>query len=168
MKREITIQTTIEVYKNNTELPETAQKLLAVAKETLPKAYAPYSHFQVAAAVLLANGEVLAGGNQENAAYPMCLCAERVAIGAAHAQFPGVPVVMIAITVQNKRKKVEMPAAPCGACRQVICELESRFGNDIEIYLQAETDEIYKINSGKDLLPLSFDGSFLRTFTQRR
>jgi cytidine deaminase len=161
MKREINIRTTIEVHENAASLPETARQLLALAKETLPQAYAPYSHFQVAAAVLLANGETLAGGNQENAAYPMCLCAERVAIGAAHAQFPDVPITMLAIAVQNKRKKVELPAAPCGACRQVICELESRFGNDIEIYLQGESDEIYYIKSGKDLLPLSFDNSFL-------
>lgn len=161
MKRTINVQTTIEVYEDASQLASNEQMLLQRAKAALPNAYAPYSGFHVSAAVLLENGETLAGANQENAAYPMCLCAERVALGAAHAQFPGVPVAMIAITVQNLKKPVTQPAAPCGACRQVICEMEQRFGNDIEIIMQGETGEIYKLKSGKDLLPLSFDSSFL-------
>lgn len=161
MKRTINVQTTIEVYEDASQLASNEQMLLQRAKAALPNAYAPYSGFHVSAAVLLENGETLAGANQENAAYPMCLCAERVALGAAHSQFPGVPVTMIAITVQNLKKPVTQPAAPCGACRQVICEMEQRFGNDIEIIMQGETGEIYKLKSGKDLLPLSFDSSFL-------
>ncbi len=161
MKRTITIQTNIEAYAQADQLDAIGQMLLQKAKEALPHAYAPYSGFRVAAAVLLTNGEVLVGTNQENAAYPMCLCAERVALGAAHAQFPGIAVQAIAITVQNTNKIVAQPAAPCGACRQVIREAEFRFGNNIEIILQGETGEIYKLKSGKDLLPLSFDGSFL-------
>ncbi|MDX1943716.1 MAG: cytidine deaminase [Saprospiraceae bacterium] len=162
MKRIITLQIPIEIYKNTTQLFETERLLLQKAKAHLINAYAPYSGFRVAAAVLLENGEILVGANQENASYPMCLCAERVALAAAHAQFPGVSVKTIAITVENIHKPVTQPAAPCGACRQVICETEFRFGNNIEIILHGETGEVYKLNSGKDLLPLSFDGSFLK------
>lgn len=161
MKREINIQATIDVYTGYSELPEKVQKLLQLAKNQISNAYAPYSNFQVAAALLLSNGEMIAGTNQENAAYPMCLCAERVAIGAAHAQYPGISIETIFITVKSKNQKIDQPAAPCGACRQVICELEHRFNRQIEIYLQGEVGPIYKFKSGRDMLPLSFDSSFL-------
>ena len=161
MKRTIALQIPIEIYENALELSAVEQSLLQKAKANLVNAYAPYSGFRVAAAVLLENGEILVGANQENAAYPMCLCAERVAIAAAHAQFPGIPLKSIVITVQNINKAVSQPVAPCGACRQVICETEFRFGHHIEIILQGEVGEIYKFRKGKDLLPLSFDGSFL-------
>lgn len=161
MKREINLNAVVEVYENLEDLPLDDQKLLLKAKAALPNAYAPYSGFQVSAAVLLENGEILIGTNQENASYPMCLCAERVALAAAHAEFPGVPVLKIAIAVKSAHKIVDQPASPCGACRQVICETEFRYKNLIQIILQGETGAIYKLQSGKDLLPLAFDGDFL-------
>ncbi len=161
MKRKLHIETTVEVYDRIEQLPANEQALLYAARAALPAAYAPYSGFRVSAALLLANGEVLTGTNYENAAYTMCLCAERVALGAAHAQFPGVSVQAIAITVANAQKTATQPAAPCGACRQVLCETEQRFEQTIRIILQGETGDIYVLQSGQDLLPLSFDGHFL-------
>ncbi len=161
MKQIRHIQTAIEVYKDDSELDAHDRQLLLAAKATLAQAYAPYSGFRVAAAVRLENEVIITGANQENAAYPMCLCAERVALAAAHAQYPGITVQSIAITVQNERQPVGRPAAPCGACRQVICETEFRFKTPISIILQGETGEIYKFQSGQDLLPFSFDGDFL-------
>ncbi len=161
MKKEINLHTVVEVYENAQDLSAEDEKLLLHAKAVLPTAFAPYSGFQVSAAVLLQNGEIIAGTNHENAAYPMCLCAERVALAAAHAQFPGVPVKSMAITVQSKHKTIAEPASPCGACRQVICETEHRYQSPIKIIMQGETGVIYKLQSGKDLLPLAFDGDFL-------
>jgi cytidine deaminase len=137
------------------------QQLLQEAKKAIRKAYAPYSHFRVGAAIRLANGEVLSGANQENAAYPMCLCAERVALGAAAALYPEVPVVAMAITIQNERQTIDRPGAPCGACRQVMVETEECFGQDFPVLLQGETGPILRINRAKDLLPLYFDGTYL-------
>ncbi len=162
MKQQITIQTVIERLDQPDELMPRERELLEAARAAVPHSYAPYSQFRVSAAVLLDNGAICVGTNLENAAYPMCLCAERVAIGAAHAQFPGTPIQAIAITVQHAGKQIVQPAAPCGACRQVICEMEQRFDNQIVIILQGETGPIYRLRSGKDLLPLAFDGTFLQ------
>ncbi|MEL7021021.1 MAG: cytidine deaminase, partial [Bacteroidota bacterium] len=123
--------------------------------------HAPYSNFYVGAAVLLQNGQILNGANQENAAYPMCLCAERVALASAHAQHPDSPVVAIAITVKNPAQVINQPAAPCGACRQVICETEQRYQQSMQIVLRGETGEIFVFEGGKDLLPIGFDQSYL-------
>ncbi|MFN7116522.1 MAG: cytidine deaminase [Saprospiraceae bacterium] len=161
MKKEINLNAVIEVYEKVEDLPAADQNLLHRAKQALPTAFAPYSGFQVSAAVLLSNGEILVGTNHENAAYPMCLCAERTALAAAHAQFPGVPVQALAITVKSKNRVIDEPASPCGACRQVICETEHRYKTPIQLILQGETGIIYKLKSGKDLLPLAFDGDFL-------
>ncbi len=159
--RQSNLQIPIEIYDSLLEMSNLDQKLLQAAKAGLQNAYAPYSGFQVSAALLVENGALIVGANQENAAYPMCLCAERVALGAAHAQYPGLAIKTIAITVRHEQKPVARPAAPCGACRQVLCETEFRFGSPIEVILQGETGEILKFYSAKALLPLSFDGSFL-------
>lgn len=161
MKREIKLNAVVEVYDEIADLSAEDQTLIQKAKAALPNAYAPYSGFQVSAAVLLENGVILVGTNHENASYPMCLCAERVALAAAHAQYPGIPVKTIAIAVKSVHKIITEPGAPCGACRQVICETEYRYKNAIQIMLQGETGVIYKLQSGKDLLPLAFDGDFL-------
>ncbi|KAA3638639.1 MAG: cytidine deaminase [Bacteroidetes bacterium] len=159
--KKISLTTSIEVYASKDELPEKFEHLLDEAKKGLTKSYAPYSEFRVSAAVLLANGEILTGANQENAAYSMCLCAERVALSAASSEFPEVQIEAIAITVENKNNPVVAPAAPCGACRQVLSETEDRFNNKIKVILQGESGEIYLLNTAKDLLPLFFDGTFL-------
>lgn len=159
--KKISLSTPIDVYASLDDLPENYRALLQKAKEGLTKSYSPYSGFQVSAAALLENGKIIIGANQENAAYSMCLCAERVALAAATCDHPDVPVTAMAITVKNKIKPVIIPAAPCGACRQVLSETEDRFGSKIKIILAGETGEIYVLDTAKDLLPLFFDGSLL-------
>ena len=143
------------------ELSREDKDLILRAEKQAKKAYAPYSEFYVGAAVLLENGKVFMGCNQENASYPLSLCAERVAIFAAHSQFPGIPVKKIIITAINPRKKICSPISPCGACRQVIRESEFRFKNNIEIILKGETDKVFVFDTIKSLLPLSFDSDAL-------
>ena len=142
-------------------LPEGDRRLLQAAKDTLDQAYAPYSGFQVAAAVRLENDVIVTGANQENAAYPMCLCAERVALSAAQASYPEVPVHSLAVTVRYATKPVTAPATPCGACRQVIAETEGRFNRKMSVLLQGESGAILKFNAGRDLLPLGFSRNTL-------
>jgi len=160
MKKRI-LKTAIEVYNSEKELESQDQKLIKMAKKALKKSYSPYSKFQVGAAILLANGKMLSGANQENASYPLCLCAERVVLSAASCTYPDVPIVAMAITAKSSSQKVESPVAPCGACRQVICETEMRYKKDIRLILQGEKGKVFITSSGKNLLPLSFDGSLI-------
>lgn len=154
--RKVEISTEVIVYENPFELEEIERKLLNKAKEGQEKAYAPYSNFLVGAAVLLQNGEIINGGNQENAAYPACICGERTVLSAASAMFPNIRPLMLAVVVKNLKKEQTTPAAPCGECRQYIFELESRFNEAIPIIMQAESNKIYKVNSSAELLPLAF------------
>ena len=135
------------------------QLLHKEAIEAASKAYAPYSHFHVGAAVLLANGEVVSGSNQENAAYPSGLCAERVTLFYAGAKYPDVPVRAIAIAAITGGKLVE-GISPCGGCRQVMLETEIRAGAPIKIFL-CGSDKMRLIDSAASLLPIGFDGSGL-------
>ncbi|PHN01758.1 cytidine deaminase [Flavilitoribacter nigricans] len=151
----------LEVYQNESELSDDDQQLLARAAEQLKYAYAPYSRFRVGAALLLANGEIITGNNVENAAYPMCLCAEQTAMGAAASRFPDVPIVSLAVTVRNEAKLIDTPAGPCGACRQIISEAEDRHRQKISIIMRGESGPVFKLQSAKDLLPVSFSGTFL-------
>jgi len=159
--KKITFNTSIEVYSNNSELKETDASLLKEAKEAVNHAYAPYSQFKVGAAVLLENGTTVIGNNQENAAYPLCLCAERVALFAAASQYPDVPVKAIAISAKSQNKKLNTPVAPCGSCRQAIYESEFRGKSPIRLIIQGETGDIYCMDTIKDLLPLTFNADFL-------
>ena len=150
------VKFTLRVYKSTAELlPENAA-LIEAARTAIDNAYAPYSNFKVAAAVLLANGKVLTGTNQENASYPAGICAEGTALSAAASAFPGVAVKKMAITIKRASSPVDHPLAPCGICRQRILEYETRFNTNIEIILMGETGEIYSVASIKDLLPLNF------------
>ncbi|MCH2081115.1 MAG: cytidine deaminase [Saprospiraceae bacterium] len=159
-QKKITIS--YQVFHSIEELSVEDAQLLEAAKAALQLSYSPYSEFRVGAAVLLANGAIVSGANQENAAYPMCLCAEQVALAAVASQYPDVVVKKMAITVTTKHTDINEPASPCGSCRQVICEKEDRQkGVPIEIILQGEKGDIYKLNSGRDLLPFAFDGDFL-------
>lgn len=124
-------------------------------------AYAPYSGFLVGAAVQLRNGVVLGGCNQENASYPLCMCGERVALYNASANYPNQSVDTLAIVARNPKKKLTQPVSPCGACRQVIAEYESRYGSDIRIILKGETDDVIIFDTIKELLPYGFDDTFL-------
>lgn len=139
------------------ELNSTDKNLVNVAIESAKNAYAPYSHFRVGAAVLLSNGIVVRGNNQENAAYPSGLCAERVAMFYANANYPDSAVEAVAVIVINPTGKViEENISPCGSCRQVMAETEMRFKKPIRVLL-ASANSILVFNSIEDLLPLSFN-----------
>lgn len=159
--REKLLHIALRIYDAKEELSALDAELLSTAKAALSKSYSPYSRFQVGAAVRLANGAVISGANQENAAYPMCLCAEQVTLATAASQYPGVAIEAIAITVRNEGKPITEPASPCGACRQVLCETQSRHRHPIRTILQGETGPIYALDKASDLMPLSFDASFL-------
>lgn len=137
------------------ELSDTEQQIVNKAREATNNSYTPYSHFNVGAAVLLSNGEIIIGANQENAAYPSGLCAERTAVFAAQANYPQEPIMMLAIASRDENGLRGKPVTPCGACRQVILEIEYRYNQPIEILLTG-LDGIYRFKSIKDLLPLSF------------
>ncbi len=154
------IETVVIDYDNATELPENYQQLVNQAKSALENAYAPYSKFHVGAAVLLADGKIITGTNQENAAYPSGLCAERVALFYANSQYPNIPVVAIAVAGALENKPVSFPVPPCGACRQVLLETETRYNKPITIMLAGAT-KVTLIESAKALLPLHFDEVFL-------
>lgn len=158
-QKTITLQ--FESYPDANSLPTAAAGLLQAAKEALSNAYAPYSRFQVAAAALLENGQTITACNTENAAYPMCLCAERAALAAAASQLPHGKVIRMAITVKSPRQVLSTPASPCGACRQVLAEHEKRHGHQMELILQGESGPIYCLHSASDLLPLGFSGDLL-------
>lgn len=154
-----TVETTITIYQFD-ELEISQQQLINKAKEQVNKAYAPYSGFHVGAAIELENGEIFAGSNQENSAYPSGLCAERVAMFYANAQFPDVAVKTLAIAAFTNEKFLAIPVTPCGACRQVLLETEMRYEKDITILLYG-TEEVYLIDNVKQLLPLCFEKSSL-------
>ena len=137
------------------ELSSEQQALIHVAKEQTNHSYCPYSHFHVGAAALLGNGEVIRGCNQENAAYPSGLCAERSALFAAGAQYPEQPVTRLAIACFTGGHFTKEPGSPCGACRQVMTETEHRYGGKMEVLLYGE-NETYVFESAADLLPLVF------------
>lgn len=159
--KEISIVSKFSVYESTSELPNDIQDLMEKAVSIRKKAYAPYSKFRVGAALLLDNGEIVLGSNQENAAYPSGLCAERVAIFQAGAIFPEAKIIKMAITAASDTNKTIAPIPPCGACRQSIAEYETRQESPIEIYFMGESGEIHKSASLKNLLPLMFDKKFL-------
>ncbi|WP_027138436.1 cytidine deaminase [Gaetbulibacter saemankumensis] len=148
-------------YEALSELPKAVQDLMEKAIEARKQAYAPYSNFQVGAACLLDNGEVIIGSNQENASYPSGLCAERTAIYYAGAKFPEAKIIQIVISAASNKKKTIEPIPPCGACRQAISEYEIRQNYDIEIYFMGDSGKVMKSNSLSNLLPWTFNNSLL-------
>ncbi|SEM01919.1 cytidine deaminase [Aquimarina amphilecti] len=159
--KEIEIKSTLQVYDDLEELPKDIQELMQQSFKIRDKAYAPYSEFLVGAALLLENGEVVLGNNQENACYPSGLCAERVAIFSAGANFPGVPILKMALSAKSLKHQLITPTPPCGACRQSIAEYELNQKKSIEIYFMGETGKVVKSYSLANLLPLIFDNSYL-------
>lgn len=149
------------VFDSESELSEEEKKILATAKKARQSAYAPYSNFQVGAAVLMESDEIVMGSNQENASYPSGLCAERVAVFQAGAKYPNQTIKLIAISAASKKYVVKNPAAPCGNCRQAIAEYEQKQKSPIAILFQGEEGPIYKCNSVAEILPLGFNNSFL-------
>ena len=146
------------------ELSAQEQQLVANAKEAFKTAYAPYSGFLVGASVLLENGEVINGSNQENVAYPSGLCAERVALFYAGAKFPDVKINTVAISVLSKNFEVKDVISPCGACRQVMAEYEDKQHRPIKVILHSPTDEVLIANKVEDLLPFMFKSPLLKKY----
>jgi cytidine deaminase len=157
----VTITTDFDVFETIQELPTDIQNLMHEAVAIRKTAYAPYSHFKVGAAILLNNGEIILGSNQENAAYPSGLCAERVAVFYAGAKYPEAKILKMAISAASHNTTTSAPIPPCGACRQSIAEYEIKQNTPIEIYFMGEIGSIYKSDSLKNLLPLLFDKKFL-------
>lgn len=138
------------------ELSDTERRLVDLAREATTRAYAPYSKFRVGAAILLDNGEIVTGANQENAAYPSGTCAERSACYYAGAQYPGAHFEIIAIAARGTDGcEPAAPTAPCGACRQALLEYEKLAGKNVEVLL-AGGDTIFRVESVRSLLPLAF------------
>jgi len=157
----ISITSSFSVYNSINEIPEEVRQLMDQAVAIRKTAYAPYSKFRVGAALALDNGKVVLGSNQENAAYPSGLCAERVAIFQAGALYPEARMLRIAISAASDEKIVDSPIPPCGSCRQAIAEYEIRQDTPIELWFMGETGKILKSDSLKNLLPLVFDKNFL-------
>ena len=143
------------------ELSEDDQRLVNKAIEATRNSYAPYSNFHVGACLRTADGMEMIGANQENAAFPSGLCAERSAIFAAQSQHPESAIVALAIAARNEEGLMATPVSPCGACRQVILEMEDRYQCDVKILLYG-TEGIYVIPNVKTLLPLHFVDSCMK------
>jgi len=158
-KQKIEIKTSYEIEQDLNALSLTEQSLIKAAKEAAKMAYAPYSNFKVGAAVLLANGEIIKGNNQENAAYPNGMCAERVALFNASSNFPNEAIKAIALTIDFEGKNIKEPVFPCGGCRQTILEYEDKWKENLKVYILGPNEEVVIIKSIKDLLPLSFNST---------
>lgn len=159
--KEITISTSFLEYENLEELDGSSQKMMQLAIDARKKAYAPYSKFTVGCSILLDNGKVVEGSNQENAAYPSGLCAERVAIFYAGSNYPEAKVLKLFISASPVDKDLDQPIPPCGSCRQSIAEYEIKQEQDIEIYFMGSKGKIYKSDSLKNILPFMFDKKYL-------
>lgn len=159
MEKEIKIN--FEVIPSYQELNDIEKTLFDKAKSIRDKAYAPYSNFWVGCAVLLENGEIVTGSNQENAAYPSGLCAERTTIFWASANYPDIKIKKLFVIGAPKDALTSVAIPPCGGCRQAILEYEAKQKDAIEIYFASLDGEIMKSKSIRDLLPFSFDSSFL-------
>ncbi|HWS00348.1 MAG TPA: cytidine deaminase [Prolixibacteraceae bacterium] len=153
--KEAELKFKIRIYQSTEELPEHAQKLILLAREAAKRAYAPYSGFRVGASVLLGNGELITGNNQENAAYPSGLCAERTALFYASSKFPGIAIRTLAVSAITDKNLPGEFAKPCGSCRQVIAEYEDLSGSPIEIILDGSS-AITIVDGIDTLLPFRF------------
>lgn len=156
------VQFLLEVYTSSDELTAADAALLDAARQVTQRAYAPYSNFFVGAAAKLANGEIVKGTNQENASYPVAVCAERTLLSAAATEFPGMAIETMAISYDNKNGESARPISPCGVCRQTLAEFEERTGKTMRIILGGLTGEVYIIHTAKDLLPLGFNADDMK------
>ena len=158
---EQTLHIHLKIYSYE-KLCEADRQLIDTARQATYRSYSPYSHFSVGAAVRLANGTVVSGSNQENAASPSSLCAERTTLFYANAQYPDLAVETLAIAARNERGEfLDKPISPCGACRQVMIEVERRFNRPMRILLYGKRG-VCEVKSATDLLPLSFDDSAMK------
>jgi cytidine deaminase len=151
-----------DVYNSIDELSPADALLVKEAQKITANAYAPYSNFNVGAIAQLANGKTVTGTNQENAAYPVGICAERVLLSAAASLFPNIAIDTIAISYDNKNGKSDRPISPCGICRQTLSEYEERVKQPIRLILSGLEGKVYIIKKASQLLPLSFGGDDLK------
>jgi len=159
--KEIKIYSNFKIFDSIDELNDEIKVLFNEAKLVRESAYSEYSKFSVGAAVLLENGKILCGSNQENASYPSGLCAESTVLFYANSTYPDIKIKAIAIVAGSIDKINENPVAPCGSCRQVISEFQTKQNSDIELYFMGEKGEIIYTDSINNLLPFKFDKSFL-------
>jgi cytidine deaminase len=152
--KELTLKTKVTACTLD-EMTPSMRELVEKAKNMTQHAYCPYSHYHVGAAALLADGQIITGNNQENAAYPSGLCAERVTLFAANANHPNTPVVALALACYTHGHFTKDVASPCGACRQVMLETETRFATPMKVILYCE-EGCYVFDKASDLLPMSF------------
>lgn len=151
-----------QVFDSIEELPEGDKKLLTEARQATSKSYAPYSHFHVGAAARLSNGATLSGANQENAAYPMALCAERVLLATISSSYPNTAVETMAISYKGEGQRSDHPISPCGMCRQSLQEFEGRMQHPIRLILGGMEGPVYVIHNASQLLPLAFTSAELQ------
>jgi len=149
-------QFTFGVYPSILDLDTADRELLLQAKAIAEDAYAPYSHFLVGAAAILSNGEILKGTNQENASYPVGICAERTLLAAAGTLFPEAHIITLAISYRNLEGQSHTPVSPCGMCRQALVEHETRYQHPVRLILSGADGPVYIIPASGSLLPLSF------------
>lgn len=154
--KEKKFQFSYTIVANSSELAAEDAALLQTARKTTKKAYAPYSNFNVACAARLENGKTVVGTNQENASYPVSICAERTLLASVGTQYADEPIITLAITYQPVNGKSEHPISPCGMCRQALSEYEKRSGKPIRLLLSGMEGPVYIISSVKHLLPLAF------------
>ena len=150
-----------KVYDDISELNETDARLLKEARSITKQAYAPYSNFHVGAVAMLANGKIVSGTNQENASFPVGICAERVLLGIAATQHPNVAIESIAVSYNSEHVKTDHPISPCGMCRQALVEYETRLSKPIRLILSGQQGKVFVINSVNSLLPFAFNSSEL-------
>ncbi len=157
-----TLSIAYDVYQSNNELEANDAALLQRAIDATSIAYAPYSNFRVGAAALLENGEIVVGSNQENASYPVGLCAERVLLSAVSSVYPGVSIKTMAISYRSESGLSNRPISPCGVCRQTLVEYEARLKHPIRLILGGMEGKIWVIPAAGSLLPFGFSGDDLK------
>ena len=159
--KKISINSNFTIFEDIDYLPAKIQELVLSAKNIRKNAYSKYSNFSVGVSILLEDDTIVDGSNQENAAYPSGLCAERTAIFYANSNYPHLKIKCLVIVAGSNLKSNSTPIAPCGACRQVIAEYENKQNSEIELYFMGETGKIIRSKSIENLLPFKFDSSFL-------
>lgn len=154
----------VKTFDDLESLDQESRYLVHKAKEAAQQAYAPYSKFHVGAALILEDGTLVTGSNQENASYPLCMCGERVALYAAAAQHSGKKIVKLAVVAHRKNQKDLVAATPCGACRQVMHEFEERQKKPFSLVLFGPSNQWYIFDSASELLPMAFDKGSLNSY----
>jgi cytidine deaminase len=160
--KEKSVKVSITEFSSKNDLPKPDQELVEVAFEAAGRAYAPYSGFTVGAALRLRNNQIVSGNNQENAAYPSGLCAERVAMFYASSQYPGQAIETIAVVARADGVDLSEPATPCGSCRQVMAEYEQLHKNSMRVIMATESGKTILVEGMENLLPLAFLGEHLK------